>query len=208
MFWVCPMCSSNNEGCAVVCMVCGATRPSTVLHYDIQAQMNNASGGVSDLLGAYKAFDAEASYRSAVRTMETDMAAGVAVVLECAKRGYAPAQDRVAHCYRHGLGVPRDDLQAVYWYKQAARAGVASAQVGLGDCYREGCGTIKDDAAAYDWYRRAAEQGDAAGKYKVGFCYRYGIGVKTDMEKARYFFRQAASGGNVDAQAALLEMSS
>lgn len=151
MFWVCPMCSSNNEGSAVICMVCGTARPSAVLHYDIQAQMDSTGGVVADLLGAYRSFDAASSYRRAVHLIKTDAAAGFAGVLECAKRGYAPAQDTAGRCYEQGVGVARDDLQAIYWYKQAARAGVAPAQVGLGDCYREGRGTIKDAALAYDW---------------------------------------------------------
>lgn len=207
MFWVCPMCSSNNEGSAVICMVCGTARPSAVLHYDIQAQMDS-TGGVADLLGAYRSFDAASSYRRAVHLIKTDAAAGFAGVLECAKRGYAPAQDTAGRCYEQGVGVARDDLQAIYWYKQAARAGVAPAQVGLGDCYREGRGTIKDAALAYDWYRKAAAQGDAAGQYKLGLCYCHGIGVGADREKALYYFKKAAEGGSADAQAALLAMPS
>ncbi len=208
MFWVCPMCSSNNEGGATVCMVCGTLRPSAVLRYDIQSQMNSASGGVSDLLGAFRTYDAEAAYRDAVRLLTVDATAGFAAMLECAGRGYAPAQYRVGLCYDRGIGVAKDGLQAVYWYKQAARAGVSSAQVELGDCYRAGRGTIKDAALAYHWYREAAERDDAAGQYRLGLCYAHGIGVKADREKAICYFKQAAQGGNAEAKAALLAESS
>ena len=61
--------------------------------------------------------------------------------------------------YVNGWGVPKDDKQAVKWYKLAADQGNAPAQFNLGVMYDKGEGLPEDDQQAVNWYRRAAEQG-------------------------------------------------
>ena len=47
--------------------------------------------------------------------------------------------------YAFGLGVIKDDKEAVKWYRKAAEQGDASSQYLLGWMYSNGRGVIKDD---------------------------------------------------------------
>jgi TPR repeat protein len=56
---------------------------------------------------------------------------------QAAKKGYAPAQMSVAHCYRYGRGVTKDLTKAVFWYQKAAEKGNISAQDHLEEAQKE-----------------------------------------------------------------------
>ena len=121
MSWVCPMCSSNNESSERACIVCGETRPGIGLSFDIQSQMNNASGSFSSLLNAYKAVNVEEEFDNALDMIKSNPRAGFEKMLECAKRGYPPAQNEVGDCYYYGIGVSQDFSQALLWFEKAAQ---------------------------------------------------------------------------------------
>jgi hypothetical protein len=57
-----------------------------------------------------------------------------------------------------GNGVPKDDVEAVKWYRKSAEQGNADAQYNLGVCYEYGYGVPKDHAEALKWYLKPAEQ--------------------------------------------------
>ena len=46
--------------------------------------------------------------------------------------------------YANGRGVPKDEAEAVKWYRKAADQGDAKAQVELGECYMCGFGIERD----------------------------------------------------------------
>ena len=50
--------------------------------------------------------------------------------------------------YEHGEGVPKDEAEAVKWYRLAAEQGLAMAQFNLGITYASGRGVIEDEAEA------------------------------------------------------------
>ena len=62
--------------------------------------------------------------------------------------------------YEDGKGVPKDDKEAVKWYRKAADQGYKYAQNNLGLMYEDGKGVPKDYKEAVKWYRLAANQGD------------------------------------------------
>src|SRR6516225_7829546 len=73
---------------------------------------------------------------------------------------------------RPGGGLPKDDSQAVSWYRKAAEAGDAAGMANLGFMYEKGRGGLpKDDSQAVSWYRKAAEAGNARGMANLGFMY-------------------------------------
>lgn len=80
-------------------------------------------------------------------------------LLYFAGEGDARAQWQLGNCYADGRGVPKDDREAVKWYRLAAKQGEAEAQFYLGNCYVHGWGVPKDDRRAKKWFRRAAAQG-------------------------------------------------
>ena len=58
--------------------------------------------------------------------------------------------------YDKGTGVPKDEVEAVKWYRKAADQGHAAAQFNLGGMYAEGRGVPKDDVEAYAWFNISA----------------------------------------------------
>ncbi|MDG4550199.1 MAG: hypothetical protein P9G45_07275, partial [Candidatus Contendobacter sp.] len=93
-----------------------------------------------------------------------------------------------AEAYGDGRGVPKDNAEAVMWYK-AAEQGDADAQFNLGVMYDNGQGVRKDEAEAVKWYRKAAEQGNADAQNNLGWMYTNGQGVRKDEAEAVKWYR-------------------
>ena len=72
-------------------------------------------------------------------------------VRQAAEQGYAYAQNNLGVMYANGRGVPKDDAEAVRWFRLAAEQGDAAAQYNLGLMYANGEGVPKDDAEAVRW---------------------------------------------------------
>ena len=62
--------------------------------------------------------------------------------------------------YRNGRGVPKDDQQAVAWYRKAAEQVYGSAQNNMGVVYALGEGVPKDRQMTYFWWLLASAQGN------------------------------------------------
>lgn len=116
-----------------------------------------------------------------------------------AEQGLAQAQFSLGAMYAEGLGVVKDDAQAVRWYQRAAEQGLADAQFTLGLRYEDGRGVPKDDAQAVHWYRRAAEQGHARAQVRLGLMYAEGRGVPRDEQQAYFWWLLAAARGDAAA---------
>jgi TPR repeat protein len=127
---------------------------------DAQAQGNaNFEAGIA----AYQANDLPLAYKS---------------FLVAAKEGHADSQFNVALMYERGIGIGKDEREAVVWYGKAASQGSAVAQFNLGVLYENGRGTKIDFAKANEWYRKASVQGDALAIGNLGMLYVRGQGVK------------------------------
>ena len=74
-----------------------------------------------------------------------DYATAMRTWLPLAQSGNAPAQYHVGVMYANGQGAPRDDHQAVFWYRKAADQGNASAYYNLGFRYENGRGVPEKD---------------------------------------------------------------
>src|SRR4029453_18738660 len=75
---------------------------------------------------------------------------------DLADQGVATAQVRLGLMHARGHGTPRDDVEAVKWYRKAAEQGFAMAQDNLGVTYRDGRGVTQDPGIAVDWFRKAS----------------------------------------------------
>ncbi len=98
--------------------------------------------------------------------------------LAAAKEGHADSQFNVALMYEQGIGVGKDEKEAVVWYGKSAAQGNAAAQYNLGVLYENGRGAEIDYAKAKEWYRKASVQGDALAIGNLGMLYVRGQGVK------------------------------
>jgi len=65
-----------------------------------------------------------------------------------------------------GEGVPKDQVEAVKWWRKAADQGHADAQAWLGFMYYNGEGVPKDAAEAYAWYNLASISNEDARKWR------------------------------------------
>jgi len=57
--------------------------------------------------------------------------------------------------YEAGSGVPRDDAEALSWFRKSADHGYASAMHSIGKMYVEGRAVAADPVEALAWYRVA-----------------------------------------------------
>lgn len=119
----------------------------------------------------------------------------IAALKSKALQGNAKAQFDLGVSYRFGRGVPRNDAEAVKWYRRAAEQGYAKAQYNVGVCYDFGTGIPKDHSEATMWYRKAAEQGHAKAQYNLGVSYKYGQGITRDDVEAYAWLSLAAANG-------------
>ena len=75
-----------------------------------------------------------------------------------AEEGVASAQSDLGVRYANGDGVPKDDTEAVRWYRLAADQGDAGAQSNLAIMYENGKGVPQDYVQAHIWYSLAASR--------------------------------------------------
>jgi len=112
----------------------------------------------------------------------------------------------VAVCCEEGLGVPKDQADAVKWYRLAAEAGNTDAMVNLGRFYDVGQGVSQSSAEALNWYRKAAEAGSSRGMHHLGNLYEFGNGVPQSSPEALNWYRKAVDAKNTDAMVSLGHM--
>ena len=94
--------------------------------------------------------------------------------------------------YDHGNGVPKDQTEAIKWYRKAADQGYADAQAAIGISYVWGLGVPQDPAKSTTWFRKAADQNNSAAQRELGHRYLNGEGVPQDPVEAVKWFRKAA----------------
>jgi hypothetical protein len=68
-----------------------------------------------------------------------------------ANQGHSMAQTELGTLYRHGAGVPKDDLKAFNLYLAASWQGNPHAQFELAEMYELGVGVNSNIAEAYAW---------------------------------------------------------
>ena len=138
--------------------------------------------------------DADAAYARG------DYATAYRLLKPLAEQGNARAQYDLGFMHEKGQGVPKDDVEAVKWFRKAAEQGIPKAQFNLGIMYERGKGVPQDYAEAVKWLRRAAAQGYTKAEYNLGFMYAKGQGVPKDDVEAAKRWRKAAEEGFARAQ--------
>jgi TPR repeat protein len=117
-----------------------------------------------------------------------------------AEQGNAEAQFSLALLYEHGRGLPKDQGEAVRWYRRAAMQGDTFAQNSLGNNYWEGTGVPKDDREAVWWWRLAADKGFSPAQHSLGkILAGGGQGVPVDRPQAYMWLMLAAAQGDEEA---------
>lgn len=94
-----------------------------------------------------------------------------------AVRESSEQQFQRALAFEHGDGRPRDEAEAVKWYRKAAAQGHRDALFNLGMMYAEGRGVRQNNGEAVIHFRRAAELKHARAHYNLGVMQEAGRGV-------------------------------
>src|SRR5580704_1845274 len=116
------------------------------------------------------------------------------------EQGNGGAQSDIALLYHLGLGVPKDDAEAVRWWRKSAEQGDATAQGNLGTAYGLGMGVPKDEVESVRWHTKAAENGNTASQVSLGMFYLQGAGVPKDEAEGVKWLRKSAEQGNADGE--------
>ncbi|RHZ87887.1 hypothetical protein Glove_29g125 [Diversispora epigaea] len=105
---------------------------------------------------------------------------------------------RLAHMYRHGLGVERDLEKCFQIYSKAAGEGSHAALSCMANCYEKGHGVEKNKEKAFELFLKS-EKGDPHTQFNVGTCFRNGLGIAKDETKGLQWFIKSALSGNINA---------
>lgn len=172
----------------IIAVFCLATGFALGLYFE---PLKEAAGDLARGLGLARRipdFDAanaiyqKGDYRTALRRLS-----------RLAEQGDARAQSILGVMHANGQGVPRDDPEAVRWFRLAADQGNALGQFQLGSMFARGRGVPQDYTEASRWYRLAADQSYAPAQYELGFLYASGDGVEEDFVTAHMWFNLAAA---------------
>lgn len=113
-----------------------------------------------------------------------------------AEQGDPKAQFRVAVMYQNGLGVVRNEPNAIHWMRAAAEQEHGLAQHAMGVMYLYGECVDKDEAEAAGWFSRAAEQKLPGALAALAMMYEQGLGVEKDPARAQELHELAGFSGN------------
>ncbi len=164
---------------------------------------------------------AKAAFKRAVKAFnDNNLERAIAFVKFAAEKRYLLAQWRLAKAFRDGIGVKRDDVKALEWFRKVAdrhdpslrrsrqklRATV-SALVALADFSRTGVENTsfnKNLSRSHSIYHYAATQyGHPGAQYQLGIMYLNGEGVEKNRRVGMRWLMLAARKGYAKAQAAL-----
>jgi TPR repeat protein len=167
-------------------------------------------------------------FQSGVESFQKgEYATAFRIFLTHAEQGDAAAQFNTGYMYRKGLGVSKNDVTALSWWRKSAEQGFEQAQQSLVFMYSNGIGTKVNHAEAAYWQseieraraprvdtteeetddeagdvaslQSAAEQGDADARVRLAKLYETGNSVPQDYVKAHAWYNLAAAQGREDA---------
>jgi len=123
-----------------------------------------------------------------------------ALLFPSAEAGDTFAQTCIGYMLSQGLGVTKNEKEAIRWYEKAAIRGDSDAQYNMGSMYEKGRGTEQNYKKALEWYSKSAEQGNAFAQANLGSLYYNGNGVEQNYQKAIYWYTKSAEQGYYLAQ--------
>lgn len=112
-----------------------------------------------------------------------------------AASGEVKAQLDLAHRYRDGKGVEKDEAEAMQWAHRAADQGNADAMDFVGHAYLRGAVVKRNPEVAFVYFKAAAEK-SAQAAFNLGQCYFGAQGTEQDIPKALEWWKEAAKRGH------------
>jgi len=109
--------------------------------------------------------------------------------------GDVKAQFELAHRYRDGKGVAKDDAEALMWAHRAADRGHPEAMDFVGSAFLRGSVIKSNPAIALGYFKAAAAESSQAA-FNLGQCYFGAQGTEQDIPKALEYWKRAAEAGH------------
>lgn len=126
--------------------------------------------------------------------------------LPLAEADNADAQYNMGLLYMKGLGVKKDHLTAIKWFKRAAHYGSQDAAYNLGVLYKAGEAFHPSNKNAVYWWKQAADAGHAESQYNMGVMSAYGYGIQKNVEAAIRYWESAANQGQPESRQLLYKI--
>ena len=126
---------------------------------------------------------------------------GAELIRQAADKGESAAQNTIGAWLANGAqGYPKDDINALAWFKLAVEQKNATAMWWTGLFTEAGrAGIPQDNLVALDLYKKAAELGNIVSMTSAGRMYALGRGVSADGAEALRWLRRAAALNNYEA---------
>lgn len=123
-----------------------------------------------------------------------DLAKASSLLQAAAKSDYPPAVNTMGTWARDGVGQPRNDVEAVKWFRAAADLLNSYALVNLGRMYGQGRGGLTVDRnEAVKLFRAAAFQDNPWGRLHLAEALEKGEGTERDAAQAVELYRAVAT---------------
>ena len=118
---------------------------------------------------------------------------------KAAAQGNANAQNNLGSMCGRGVGVARNEVEALRLYRLAAKQGLAPSMCNLAEYLDLGKGCEKNPVLAVLWMKRAAELGDASAQGQLGALYgqREGCPLPINYKEALRMSRLSADQENL-----------
>ncbi len=114
------------------------------------------------------------------------------------RQGLIPtATVNLGYCYQEGLGVLKDELQAVELYERSGAVGLNN----LATCYELGIGCTIDYERACHYYEMSANLGVADSMFSLSLLLsKGGFGLSIDIDRSMKYLDMAVAHGHVEAK--------
>lgn len=134
-------------------------------------------------------------------TTPHDYGEGYRLIAIAAENENKRAQNYMGVIYAKGIGVEKDDSEALDWYIRACTNRYSKACVVAGDYFKYGRAGPKDPERAFKAYEIAwaLDDENVYAMFELGSAYYSGAGVQQDYSEAMYYFGKAATHGHVRA---------
>ncbi|ETX62229.1 hypothetical protein P835_03631 [Citrobacter portucalensis] len=111
------------------------------------------------------------------------------------------AMNNLGYMYNYGIGVPKDQEKAVFWYQKASGFGSAEAKTELAVLYFKGQGGLEhNDNKGMDLLIQAAQQGECEAQNNLAIIYSKGDASFRDYAKSYAWYSAAFANGKLSAK--------
>lgn len=116
-----------------------------------------------------------------------------------AESNHVESMKELAKFYKLGLGVKKNNLSSLHWYKQAALANDSYSQFIIGSHLVIGRDLKQNLKLGTTFLYKSAKQNNANAQNQLGLLSYSGIGVKKDYRKSLKWYKLAIKNGNKQA---------